>query len=59
MNGLPIVRKLSNVFPEDLLGVTHERYVEFQIDLVMGGTLIAKASYCLAHLEMQELSTQL
>ena len=36
-----------------------ERKVEFQINLVLGAAPIAKASYRLTPLEMQELSSQL
>ncbi|GJX43903.1 putative reverse transcriptase domain-containing protein [Tanacetum coccineum] len=43
----------------DLLGLPPIRQVEFQIDLVLGATLIARAPYRLAPLEKQELSNQL
>ncbi|GJV32430.1 hypothetical protein Tco_1392830 [Tanacetum coccineum] len=33
--------------------------VEFHVDLVLGATPVAKSPYCLAPLEMQELSEQL
>ncbi|GKA42613.1 putative reverse transcriptase domain-containing protein [Tanacetum coccineum] len=47
------------VFPEDLHGLPPTRQVKFQIDLVSGATLVARSSYRLTPLEMQELSTQL
>ncbi|GJR71311.1 putative reverse transcriptase domain-containing protein [Tanacetum coccineum] len=47
------------VFPEDLPGLPPIRQVEFQIDLVPGAALVARAPYRLAPSEMEELSTQL
>nr|GFD50438.1 putative reverse transcriptase domain-containing protein [Tanacetum cinerariifolium] len=47
------------VFPEDLSGLPPTRPVEFQIDLVPGATLVARAPYRLAHSEMKELAEQL
>nr|GFA16988.1 putative reverse transcriptase domain-containing protein [Tanacetum cinerariifolium] len=47
------------VFPEDLSGLQTARQVEFQIDLVLGVALVARAPYRLAPSGMQELSTQL
>ncbi|GKC11640.1 hypothetical protein Tco_1008422, partial [Tanacetum coccineum] len=47
------------VFPEDLPELPPTRQVEFQIDLVPGAALVARAPYRLASAEMQELSTQL
>ncbi|GKF40176.1 hypothetical protein Tco_0120237, partial [Tanacetum coccineum] len=35
------------------------KVVEFRVDLVPGATPVAKSPYCLAPLEMQELSEQL
>ncbi|GJV77283.1 putative reverse transcriptase domain-containing protein [Tanacetum coccineum] len=45
----------KEVFPEDLPGLSPIRQVEFQIDLVPGAALIARAPYRLAPLEMEEL----
>ncbi|GKC71184.1 reverse transcriptase domain-containing protein [Tanacetum coccineum] len=52
-------RGFSEVFPEDLPGLPPVRQVEFQIDLILGATLVARAPYRLAPSEMQELSDQL
>nr|GEV38909.1 putative reverse transcriptase domain-containing protein [Tanacetum cinerariifolium] len=49
----------KEVFPEDLPGLPMIRQVKFQIDLVPGAVLVARALYRLAPSEMQELSTQL
>ncbi|GKG18412.1 hypothetical protein Tco_0372710, partial [Tanacetum coccineum] len=46
-------------FPEDLSGLPPTRQVEFQIDLVHGAALVARAPYRLAPSEMKELSEQL
>ncbi|GJR45196.1 hypothetical protein Tco_1313299 [Tanacetum coccineum] len=54
-----IVRDFTNVFPEDLLGLPPTRQVEFQIDLIPGTALVARAPYRLAPSEMKELSEQL
>ncbi|GJZ21557.1 reverse transcriptase domain-containing protein [Tanacetum coccineum] len=52
----------SNVvtaFPEDLPGLPPVCQVEFQIDLIPGAALVARAPYRLAPSEKQELSNQL
>nr|GEU79011.1 putative reverse transcriptase domain-containing protein [Tanacetum cinerariifolium] len=54
-----IVRKFSEVFPEDLPGLPPARQVEFQIDLVPGAAPVARSPYRLAPSKMQELSAQL
>nr|GFB17145.1 retrotransposon protein, putative, Ty3-gypsy subclass [Tanacetum cinerariifolium] len=47
------------VFPEDLSGLPPTRQVVFQIDLIPGVALVARAPYRLAPPEMKELSEQL
>ncbi|GKD47437.1 putative reverse transcriptase domain-containing protein, partial [Tanacetum coccineum] len=54
-----IVRDFHEVFPEDLPGLPPARPVEFQIDLIPGAALKARAPYQLAPSEMKELSEQL
>ncbi|GKC68067.1 putative reverse transcriptase domain-containing protein [Tanacetum coccineum] len=54
-----VVREFLEVFPEDLHGLPPARQVEFQIDLILGATPVARAPYRLAPSEMQELSDQL
>ncbi|GJR03337.1 hypothetical protein Tco_0526321 [Tanacetum coccineum] len=51
-----IMRNFPEVFPEELLGLPPTRQVEFQIDLVPGAALVARAPYRLAPSELQELS---
>ncbi|GKE54985.1 reverse transcriptase domain-containing protein, partial [Tanacetum coccineum] len=59
LEDIPVVREFSEVFPEDLPGLPPVRQVEFQIDLILGATPVARAPYRLAPSEMQELSNQL
>ncbi|GJT73741.1 putative reverse transcriptase domain-containing protein [Tanacetum coccineum] len=47
------------LFPEDLSGLPLTRQVEFQIDLIPGAALVARAPYRLAPSKMKELSDQL
>nr|GFA34258.1 putative reverse transcriptase domain-containing protein [Tanacetum cinerariifolium] len=56
---VPIVREFPEVFLEDFPGLPLARQVEFQINLVPGVALVARALYRLVPAEMQELSTQL
>ncbi|GJV07592.1 hypothetical protein Tco_1345248 [Tanacetum coccineum] len=59
LEDIPVVREFPEVFPEDLPGLPPVRQVEFQIDLIPGAALVARAPYRLAPSEMQELSNQL
>ncbi|GKB30599.1 putative reverse transcriptase domain-containing protein [Tanacetum coccineum] len=52
-------RKFPEVFPKDIPGLPPVRQVEFQIDLILGATPVARAPYRLAPSEIQELSNQL
>ncbi|GJW18298.1 putative reverse transcriptase domain-containing protein [Tanacetum coccineum] len=55
LEDVPIVRD----FPEDLPGIPPARQVEFQIYLVPGDALVARAPYRLVSSEMKELAEQL
>nr|GEZ29640.1 putative reverse transcriptase domain-containing protein [Tanacetum cinerariifolium] len=55
LEDVPIVRN----FPEDFSDLLPTRQVEFQIDLIPGATLVARAPYRLAPSKMKELSDQL
>ncbi|GKE50751.1 putative reverse transcriptase domain-containing protein [Tanacetum coccineum] len=59
LEDIPVVREFLEVFPKDLPGLPPIRQVEFQIDLIPGAELVARAPYRLAPSEMQELSDQL
>nr|GEX88222.1 hypothetical protein [Tanacetum cinerariifolium] len=55
---IPVLREFLDIFPEDLPGLPPIRQVEFQNDLILGATPVARAPYRLAPSEMQELSNQ-
>ncbi|GKA11604.1 putative reverse transcriptase domain-containing protein [Tanacetum coccineum] len=59
LEDVPTIRDFLKVFPEDLLFLPPTRQVEFQIDLIPGVALVARAPYRLAPSEMKELSEQL
>ncbi|GJX45897.1 putative reverse transcriptase domain-containing protein [Tanacetum coccineum] len=59
LEDVPIVQDFPKVFPEDFLGLSPTRQVEFQIDLMPGVAPVARAPYRLAPSEMKELSEQL
>nr|GEX80793.1 hypothetical protein [Tanacetum cinerariifolium] len=59
LKDVPIIQDFPKVFPEDLLGLSPTRPVEFQIDLILGAAPVARAPYRLAPTEMKELSKQL
>ncbi|GJR64737.1 putative reverse transcriptase domain-containing protein [Tanacetum coccineum] len=59
LEDIPVVREFPEVFPKNLPGLPPVRQVEFQIDLILGTTPVARAPYRLAPSEMQELSNQL
>ncbi|GJV18461.1 putative reverse transcriptase domain-containing protein [Tanacetum coccineum] len=59
LEDIPVVREFMEVFPKDLPGLPPVRQVEFQIDLILGATPVARAPYRLFPSEIQELSNQL
>nr|GEV14672.1 hypothetical protein [Tanacetum cinerariifolium] len=59
LKDVPVIRDYLEVFPKDLPGLPPARPVEFQIDLIPGAALVARAPYRLAPSEMKELSEQL
>ncbi|GJV13555.1 hypothetical protein Tco_1355096 [Tanacetum coccineum] len=58
LEDVPTMRDFPKVFLEDLPGLPPTRQVEFQIDLIPGAKLVARAPYTLAHSKMKELSDQ-
>jgi hypothetical protein len=54
-----VVREFSDVFPNDLLGMPHDRAIEFKIELQPGIAPIAKALYKMMPVELAELKIQL
>ncbi|GJQ92709.1 hypothetical protein Tco_0003848 [Tanacetum coccineum] len=59
LEDIPVVKEFPEVFPKDLHGLPPIRQVEFQTDLILGTSPVARTPYRLAPLEMQELSNQL
>ena len=59
LEDIPIVRDYPDVFLEDLPGLPPKREVEFTIDLALRTTLISKAPYRMAPLDLKELKIQL
>nr|GEV97568.1 putative reverse transcriptase domain-containing protein [Tanacetum cinerariifolium] len=59
LEDVPIVQNFLKVFPEEFSRLPPTRQVEFQINIVLGATPIARDPYRLAPSEMQELSAQL
>ncbi|GKD79038.1 hypothetical protein Tco_1341659, partial [Tanacetum coccineum] len=55
LEDIQVVREFPEVFPEDLPGLPLVRQVEFQIDLILGTSHVARAPYRLAPSEMHEL----
>jgi hypothetical protein len=56
---IPVVREFLDVFPEELLGLSPERDVEFSIELKPGTTPVSRRSYRMTPNELAELKTQL
>nr|GFD20200.1 reverse transcriptase domain-containing protein [Tanacetum cinerariifolium] len=55
LEDVPVIFKFLNMFPEDLPGLPLPRQVEFEIELVPGAALVARAPYRLAPSEIKEL----
>nr|GEV50392.1 reverse transcriptase domain-containing protein [Tanacetum cinerariifolium] len=51
---IPVVKEVSDIFPEDLHGLPPVRQVEFQIDLIPRAAPVARTPYRLAPLEMHD-----
>nr|GEZ47879.1 hypothetical protein [Tanacetum cinerariifolium] len=58
LEDVPVIRDFPEAFPDELSGLPPPRQVEFQIDLVPGAALVARAPYRLEPFEMRELSKQ-
>nr|GEU47315.1 hypothetical protein [Tanacetum cinerariifolium] len=59
LEDVPIVQDFLEFFPEDFPRLPPAQQVNFQIYLVPGAAMVARAPYRLTPFEMQELSTQL
>jgi hypothetical protein len=56
---LPVVKEFADVFPEELLGMSPERELEFTIDLKLRTEPIARIPYRMSTPVLQELKMQL
>ena len=56
---MEVVNEFEDVFPDYLPGLLRDREIEFTIELAPETTLISKAPYRLALVELKELATQL
>ena len=59
LDDIPVIKEFPDVFPEELLGLPHEREVDMAIEVLHGTTPISRAPYCMAPTELKELKTQL
>ncbi|GJZ90683.1 putative reverse transcriptase domain-containing protein, partial [Tanacetum coccineum] len=59
LKDIAVVRKFSEVFPDDLSGLPPLREIEFRIELIPGAIPVAKSPYHLAPSEMEKLASQL
>ncbi|XP_070019336.1 uncharacterized protein [Nicotiana sylvestris] len=59
LQSVPVVRKFPEVFPNDLLGLSPERIIDFGIDLMPGTKPISITPYRMALAELNELREQL
>nr|GEU53982.1 hypothetical protein [Tanacetum cinerariifolium] len=59
LQDVPVICNFPEVFPDDLQGLPPPRQVEFRIELIPGVAPVARAPYCLAPIELKELSSQL
>ena len=54
---VPVVQDFAEVFPKDLPGLSLERQVEFEIDVMPGTDPILKDPYRMAPIELNKLKT--
>ena len=59
MEDIPILRKYSYVFLEEIMGLPPKRELDFTIELVRGAVTSSKAPYRMNILELNELKSQL
>ncbi|XP_027157531.1 uncharacterized protein LOC113759163 [Coffea eugenioides] len=56
---VPVVGEYSDVFPDELVNLSPEREIEFEINLLPGTSPISKTPYRMAPAELKELKLQL
>jgi hypothetical protein len=59
LEDINVVREFLNVFLDDLPGMPPKRAIEFKIELQLGTSPIANASYKMSPVELKELKIQL
>jgi hypothetical protein len=55
LEDIHVVHEFPDVCPDDLLGMPHERVIEFKIELQPNTTSISKAPYKMSREELVEL----
>ena len=53
------MQELKDVFPDDILGLPPNRYIDFMIEIFPGVALVSKTPYRMSTPEMLELKMQL
>ena len=56
---IPVLREYVDVFPEEILGLSLKRELDFTIELVPSAVPSSKAPYRMNILELNELKSQL
>ena len=59
LDSMLVVREFSNVFSKDLPGLSLDRELEFEIELLWGSALIPTPPYRMEPVELKELKTQM
>ena len=59
LDDIPIVKKFSDIFLDELPGLPPDREVEFKIDITPGIGPISKPPYRMAPIELREIKVQL
>jgi hypothetical protein len=54
-----VIREYTDIFRDELPGMSLERVIKFKIELQPGTTPVAKAPYKMSPIEMKELKVQL
>jgi hypothetical protein len=56
---VPVVNEFSDVFPGEFLGMSHDQYIEFVIELVSNSAPMYKRPYRMAAKQLAELKDQI
>lgn len=58
VNDQDVVQEFPDVFLDELPGLSHEREIEFSIELALGTTPNSKSPYWMEHIELEEMKKQ-